>query len=272
MQFAGFPRSGHSLIGALLNGHPQAAVAHELDLMGLFRKGLTERELGGLILHNAVEFGRHGQWWNGFRYASEATPEEQANPLCVIGDKKGDWATRWCAEQPDLITRFAAECSPRSRWIMVSRHPFDNVATMSLRKGGEYDRLRIDHSPHESFQAALAAAQTDGKISAVVSDEMVQDYRALSSAVAEMEARVPAGDWHEIVYEDFVKSPADHLPQLAAFLGLAPTAEWISRSSAMVRESANRSRFQLEWRDDQKAALRQTIAAHDFLRAYSDDC
>ena len=31
--FIGYPRSGHSLIGSLLDVHPNAIVAHELDAL-----------------------------------------------------------------------------------------------------------------------------------------------------------------------------------------------------------------------------------------------
>jgi hypothetical protein len=31
--FIGYPRSGHSLIGSLIDAHPHAALGHELDLL-----------------------------------------------------------------------------------------------------------------------------------------------------------------------------------------------------------------------------------------------
>src|SRR6056297_1246638 len=42
VQFVGFPRSGHSLIGSVLDAHPHAIISHELDTMGLIKKGLPE--------------------------------------------------------------------------------------------------------------------------------------------------------------------------------------------------------------------------------------
>lgn len=32
--FIGYPRSGHSLIGSIIDAHPQAIVAHEYDVIG----------------------------------------------------------------------------------------------------------------------------------------------------------------------------------------------------------------------------------------------
>ncbi|MBV6654043.1 MAG: hypothetical protein KI786_09830, partial [Mameliella sp.] len=31
--FIGYPRSGHSILGALLDAHPQVALSHELDAL-----------------------------------------------------------------------------------------------------------------------------------------------------------------------------------------------------------------------------------------------
>ncbi len=35
--FIGYPRSGHSLIGSLINAHPDVVVCHELDTLGTHR-------------------------------------------------------------------------------------------------------------------------------------------------------------------------------------------------------------------------------------------
>jgi phage terminase large subunit-like protein len=31
--FIGYPRSGHSLVGSLLNAHPEVIISHELDVL-----------------------------------------------------------------------------------------------------------------------------------------------------------------------------------------------------------------------------------------------
>ena len=40
VHFAGFPRSGHSLIGSIIDAHPNARIAHELVAIGLLEAGL----------------------------------------------------------------------------------------------------------------------------------------------------------------------------------------------------------------------------------------
>ncbi|MGF1552477.1 MAG: sulfotransferase [Paracoccaceae bacterium] len=268
-QFVGFPRSGHSLVGALLDAHDEAVVAHELDAVGLLRKGFSASRLGPLIERNAMAFTRSGRWWNGFRYAVEGAVHGPVPKPVVIGDKKGDWAARWCAADPGLVESCRAALAPmRHAWILVVRHPFDNVATMSMRRGGVYDRLAIDAPSRSAFREALVRAQADGLVARAVDDAVVDDYRALAASVAAIKARVPAEDWIEIVYEDFTAAPRESLAALLGFLGLEPRPDWLDRAAAIVSPTSRHSRDQVAWTPEQREALTATIARHDFLAAY----
>ena len=184
----------------------------------------------------------------------------------MIGDKKGDWASRWCAVMPDLPERLAAATPLRMRWILVTRHPFDNVATMSLRQGRAYDLLRIG-APPGGVGAALAREQAQGRIASDASDAMVDDYRALCAATAGIKARVPQDSWFEIAHEDLVADPRAGLERLAAFVGLDADPVWLAAAAALLR-AGGRSRDRVGWTPAQRAALTCEIAARDFLRGY----
>lgn len=272
--FVGFPRSGHSLIGSLLDAHPNAVIAHELDALGLFAKGVSIREIAALCASNSEAFTASGRWWNGYQYAVPGGGHglsSSRSPITVIGDKKGDWVARWTAHSPDIIEQFKKRCPYNNKWILVTRHPCDNVATMSLRKGRIYDRLRIEHHEPQAFRTALAEAQSTGRIPATVLDEFVEDWRALCAATAQIKACVPKGDWHEIVYEEFVQAPEAGLSELCAFLGLPADLDWTARAASVVRTERSKSRERVSWQPHQYAALAETVAARDFLKAYRDD-
>ena len=268
VQFVGFPRSGHSLIGSLLDAHAEATVAHELDAMGLFLKGLPVDRIAALMDWNSEVFSDQGRWWNGFSYALDGAPPP--GPPRVVGDKKGDWAARWCAADPSLIDRFRAATPLACRWILVTRSPFDNVATMTLRRGGEYDRLRIAAASGAAFREDLAAAQADGRIAAAADDAMIADYRGLCAATAAMKARVPSEEWLEVVYERFTADPGAELDRILRFVELDPDPALISSATDLVRAGGSRSRDKVTWSDAQRDALDAAIAEHDFLGAYRD--
>ncbi|WP_173199701.1 sulfotransferase [Parvularcula mediterranea] len=271
VQFVGFPRSGHSLIGALLDAHPNAAIAHELDIMGLVAKGMSAASIRSLIGRSARQFSDDGRWWNGFRYETPELSALSNEELTVIGDKKGDWATRWFAGDPSLIDKIRREIGLRTVFINVTRHPLDNIATMSLRKGRLYDRLRIEASDGEAFSTALQTAQEAGDIASHALDEMVTDYLALAAGVAAMKKAVPKDDWYEIVYEDFVEDCGASLSGLAGFLGLTSQADWLAAANTLVRSGGSKSRDRVSWTDDQRNLIREAIQTYDFLRPYSDD-
>ncbi|MEM7490751.1 MAG: sulfotransferase [Pseudomonadota bacterium] len=271
VNFVGYPRSGHSLVGSILDGHPEAVLSHELDAMGLLLKGVPAAHLPALMAWQSEQFTAAGRWWNGFRYDIGTGHHGMAGRPRVVGDKKGDWAARWFAMDPSLADRLDRESPLRTAWILVTRHPLDNVATMSLRKNGAYDRLRIAHSGTGGFGAALAAAQQAGDIAREARADMVADWQAMTAAVAGMKARVPADRWFELVYEDFVADPTAECARLAAFLGLNAPADWLSAAAASVRPSSRRSRDAVAWPPDLAATIAETVARTDFLRAYADD-
>ncbi len=269
VQFAGWPRSGHSMIGALLDAHPRATIAHELDIMGLFAKGVPMPEIAALIASHARRFAAHGHWWNGLDYrVPDAPPAERPQ---VIGDKKGDWATRWSIAEPDLADRLAAATPLRQKWILVTRDPWDNVATMSRRKssGRAYDRLRMEHDG-AAYHAALEDAERAGIVGTSARDDMIEDWLGLDAGTAALAARVPAADWHHIVYEEFTLEPHRHLAALATFVGLEPHPAWLAAAAAIVRPSRARRGDALSWTGEQHARLKQAVAARPYLAAYRD--
>ena len=72
----------------------------------------------------------------------------------------------------------------RAAWVGVVRNPFDNVATMSLRRGRGYDRIRIAARTPEDFRREARARARGGEVPAEVLPEMVEDYAALCDGVA----------------------------------------------------------------------------------------
>lgn len=271
VQFAGFPRSSHSLIGSILDAHPEALVSHELDAMGLIRSGFTEAEVFALIRRNTAAFERHGRWWNGFSYAVAGGCGGRAERPRVIGDKKGDFAVRWVAQDPTLLDRLAATVPRRRRaWILVLRNPFDNIATMSLRKGRAYDRLRIEAASREEFRRRLKEEQ-GRTIAAEALPDMVADYAALCDGVAAIKARTPPEDWLEIRHEDLVAAPAQQIERLLDFLRLPPGDGFVDRTAGIVGSGANRSRDDVAWPQERLSAVRALVARHDFLAGYGFD-
>jgi hypothetical protein len=271
VQFIGFPRSGHSLIGSLIDAHPEAIVSHELDTMGLLKKGFPERLLYGLIRNNSAEFTHHGRYWNGFSYVVPGQHNGQAEPLTVIGDKKGDWTVRWYQKSPHLIDTVYRTIRADCKWILVTRNPLDNIATMSLRESGPYDTLRIASDESSAFNAALKRHQERGEIASEVRDDMIDDYAELCQTIDRMRTEIPSADQYHLQYERFCTHPTKELRDLCRFLELPPRKDYLSSCASIVRPSSNNRRQSVQWTDHQQERVSALSERHSFLHSYVDD-
>lgn len=87
--FVGYGRSGHSLVGALLDAHPEAVIAHELDAARYFRAGFTRNQVYWLILRNDRAFARGGATARiEYTYAIPNQWQGRHRRLRVIGDTR----------------------------------------------------------------------------------------------------------------------------------------------------------------------------------------
>lgn len=271
VQFLSFPRSGHSLIGSLLDAHPNAIISHELDTMGLIQKGVPKRSVYGLIENNSKTFTKHGRFWNGFSYEVENQPHGYSDSLTVIGDKKGDWAVRWFDKDPLLITKLRKAIKDDTRWILVTRNPMDNVATLSLRKNRTYDEVRIQHNAGDSFAAELKSKQESGTIAASVRDDMISDYRSLCDTISKMQLELADEEVLHVIYEDFCKDPEKGLSRICEFLNIEPSAGYLKNCSLKVRSSLHKSRQRVKWSQSQIETIKEIAQNHEFLNCYLND-
>lgn len=67
--FLGYPYSGTSLMGSLLDAHPNAVIAHEMNFLRYFRLGFSREQIYQLILRNAQETAQEGRFQSGYTYA-----------------------------------------------------------------------------------------------------------------------------------------------------------------------------------------------------------
>ena len=87
--FIGYPRSGHSIVGALIDAHPDAVVSHELDVLKFIRAGFSKRQIFTMILRTSEGYARRGRVARDYTYRVPNQWHGRFRNLRVIGDKKG---------------------------------------------------------------------------------------------------------------------------------------------------------------------------------------
>ena len=85
--FIGYPRSGHTLIGSLLDAHPQAMIADELDALRYNQAGFSRRQIFYLLLRNSRISAAGGRERTGYHYRVPGQWQGRFEKLRVIGDK-----------------------------------------------------------------------------------------------------------------------------------------------------------------------------------------
>ncbi len=244
--FIGYPRSGHSMVGSLVDAHPRAVVAHELDALRYVEEGYDRWRLFHLILSNAKRTARRGRVQTGYSYAVPGQWQGRWERLQVIGDKKGGRSTIRLDDDPSLIDLLAQTVALPSKYVLIVRNPFDNVATISRR---------------DVEEQGLAA---EGAL-----DHAVRRYVDLTERVDRFLARVPGSDVHLAQHEQFIAEPREALGALCSFLGLEAEGEYLDACAALLYEAPSRSRDRVDWSDDQRVELDALIARHTFLAGYT---
>jgi hypothetical protein len=239
--FVGYPRTGHSLIGSLLDAHPRIVIAHELDALRLFQSGFQRRQVFHLLLENSRKMAAAGRSHSGYSYAVPDQWQGRFETLQVLGDKKGATSAMRFYREPGLLTAASRKIATEIRFVHVIRNPFDVLATMARR------------SPRKTLQAQIDL------------------FFTLCASVGQLKQRVPPAQLHDIRLEDFVRDPKTHLAELCAFLGVAAERRYLDDCAGIVFRSAKKSRFDIDWSAGAIAEVRARMEPFGFLSGYSFD-
>jgi hypothetical protein len=236
--FLGYPRSGHSLVGSLLNAHPDAVISHELDVLRYVGLRFRREQLFQLILERDRAFAASGRAvGGGFDYNVPEEWQGRYRRISVIGDKRGNSSIRRLEKDPNLLDHLERRVGVPVRVIHVARNPFDNVATMAHRAGCGLDKA-------------------------------IDRYLRLCATVEAMRRRYP-GIVLDRAHEDLIAEPAGFLAEICAFLGVDAPSSYLRHCAAIVYDKPHRSRSRGEWTDDRITRIDAAIEAFPFLHGYS---
>lgn len=240
--FVGTPRSGHSLVGAFVDAHPDAVVAHEQNALKYVQAGFDRERLFHLLIENSRASARDGRREGAYSYAVPGQWQGRHRRLRVIGDKKGGASSRRLARTPGLLGRLRSTVGVPIRIIHVVRNPFDNIATMALQSAA---RGTVDLS-----------ADAD-------------HFFERCEGVARLEDDLAPGELYRTTHEEFVADPKAGLEALLRWLGLDPEPDHVSACVATVRPSPHRSRHKVGWPPEVRRDVERRALGFPFLTGYS---
>lgn len=240
--FVGHGRSGHSLIGSLLDAHEHAIVAHELDALKAVEEGASGEQLFFQLLARSRWFKRRGATWSGYRYAVPSQYKGEFTSLKVLGDKKGGGSTRHLRRNPALLRQLWQVLQKPVHVLHVKRHPLDNISTLA-RKDYEGDLdAAIDHYFRDCATVRDIKKQT-----------IEQDWM----------------NWLDVVQENFVENTPSSLARICDFLCIPAADDYLVDCAEVVFDSPSRSRRKVSYSEEQLDQIRAQMSSFPSLEHYS---
>ncbi len=238
--FIGYPRSGHSIVGAMLDAHHAAMISHEVDVLDLVRRGFASRlQIFYLIKKNSERFGQTGRGWSGYSYAIPGQSQGQTTSPRVIGDKEGSSTVAKLQTDGKLLEKTEYLVKLPVNLIHHIRNPYDVIASVCRDEGEkEATPIRINWF----FEHC----------------ETIQNIR--------QNTNTPVFDGK---HEELIADPRAYMGRLCAFLGLESNSDYLTACANIVENRLRKTRNDVRWSPEQIAEVAKKMKAYDFLDAYA---
>lgn len=241
VMFVGAQRSGHSLVGSLLNAHPDVVIGHQVDALRHVAAGFDRRQVFALLWRGEERYGRKGRVSNkgAFDYTVAGAWQGEVRRLRVIGDKRGHTSTLAIQRDPTVLDRLAAVVQVPVVLLHVQRNPYDNIATLARR-----------------IRRPL--------------DDAADRYFAVLDVVDQLRVD-PRHTLVEVRHEALIADPRAVLRTLCEAIGVEVLPQHLEASAAIVYDSPHRSRTDAAWPAGLVDDIAGRIAARPSLAGYAFD-
>ncbi|KAL9978398.1 hypothetical protein ACROYT_G015908 [Oculina patagonica] len=271
--FIGHARSGHSLIGAILDAHSEIIIPHEFNAINKwdYYKNITKASNENLKTHlffdlhslsrfQAMFGNRAASCFGGDHYSYNVPGQWQGtykDKIKVIGDKKGESTSHFLRNPRNLklLDEIQRTLKTKLKFIHVIRNPFDNIATKLLRNLDSRDMAR-----DESFKAdnsTLLEKIITGYFDHVKSAQTLHQYGKYEVL--------------NVYCHEVVSKPQENLQKLCNFLEVTCDEDYIDASSKLLFSKPSFTRNSVVWTSEQKRRVINEMKKYPFMRSFTFD-
>jgi len=246
--FIGYPRTGHTLLNAMLNCHSNIMLSNELKDIMYVKKGFNKAQLFYLIIRNArlfhlVKKSEH----TGYSYEISNSWQGKWDKLEIIGNKDAQYVTRMLQNDSLSVEKLENAVHLPLKFVHVTRHPLDTIATMSLK-------------------SVLINPKHVTPTTEVI-DKAIEMY---ISYVETVTAFLKTGKYpvFHLRHEDFVESPTEIFGDLLDFLEVNHNGTFVRETCKIVNSEARQSRGKITWSQPQIDRIASFSRSIKFLENY----
>lgn len=238
--FVGYPRSGHSLVGSLLDANANIVMANEVNALELFKKRAPKRKIYYYLLQNSQKKAKQGRQQTGYSYEVPNQWQGKFKNIKVIGDKKGGVSSRIIRDCPEILDILLNELDIPVKFIHVTRNPYDNITTIVTHK-----KIDLEYGINLYFNKC--------------------------EAISYLKKQISKNDILDVSHESLINEPKIVLSQICDFLGVDTTNNYLDDCASILFKSPNKTRFNYQWNNKCIEQVKSQIEQYEFLQGYSYD-
>lgn len=215
------PRTGHTLIGSLLDAHPNIVISHETRaISNLVFSDFNSLLVNNIILSSSYKMGTdQDRFQTNYDYNIPYEYTGRYKELKIIGDKQGALTSEFLRKFPKYINEILKFYGQKLRCIHVIRNPYDSIARISFNKNFTMtDAIYFYFNNVELFH----------KVRKLLTEDQVIILR----------------------HEDFIDKPKESLKKLCANLGLDAPDDYLNACSSIIYKKPHSRRYEHDWKQE----------------------
>ena len=277
--FVGYPRSGHSIIGSILDAHPNVVVAHEYNLFEKLpliiahnstRGQTNSTEAVKQLFNQLYQNSYDNVFLNGTRSENKKKgynltlygtwQGHYKDQILVIGDKKGGGSARLYAQNSTEFQRIYKKLLEMIQIPVVIvhcvRNPFDIISTKLLY--------------HVKFRQEARLNRTAKFRNNTLLLKSIESTFRLADSVSNMTNAVFNKSMVlEVHNHELVSDAEKTIHKLCRYLGIVCSPNYVRSCVRKVFPKVPRTRFAVDWPEDLKLTVERRLDDYPFFKQYS---
>ncbi|KAA3632883.1 MAG: hypothetical protein DWQ08_02700 [Proteobacteria bacterium] len=234
----GLPRSGRSLVGAMLDAHPEIVISQDLDVLELLARDFTPSQVRRIIAEESFLAARMQRQRKAYAHAVPGESQGRWRQLVVLGGGAVAMTATSHVVGGLRLRRLIEAFGPDQKLLVVVRNPFDSIAGI------------VGNAP-------------DGKLSSAA-----DEYFALCESFVSLSCGLREGRSLFVHYESLVDEPGGELGAICKFLDVEVAPRYLDSCSRIIFDEPDILRGGVEWYPELVESIAERMNDYPFLGRY----